>query len=212
MIFLKKSKRQKKAEKRIRGLEECLTTINKTVRILTRPHARLSSSPRSNNSTENDLWSNNNTNIIRYLQRPWRRIKKRHRPEAIFILAKRNYKVLANIGVTRRATQRFETILDTGAGSSFIRTNVLPDELLNKIRPLDDEPVIRDAGNRRVALRGSINLTVELGTRVEFVPFLVVDRLSTQVILGCDFCDKHCLLYTSPSPRDLSTSRMPSSA
>ena len=24
--------------------------------------------------------------------------------------------------------------------------------------------------------------------------------------------DKHCLLYTSPSPRDLSTSRMPSSA
>ena len=28
--------------------------------------------------------------------------------------------------------------------------------------------------------------------------------------LGLKF--KHCLLYTSPSPRDLSTSRMPSSA
>ena len=31
----------------------------------------------------------------------------------------------------------------------------------------------------------------------------------------CDICSKHghvCLLYTSPSPRDLSTSRMPSSA
>ena len=27
-----------------------------------------------------------------------------------------------------------------------------------------------------------------------------------------DFYEKHCLLYTSPSPRDLSTSRMPSSA
>ena len=26
------------------------------------------------------------------------------------------------------------------------------------------------------------------------------------------FCDQNCLLYTSPSPRDLSTSRMPSSA
>ena len=25
-------------------------------------------------------------------------------------------------------------------------------------------------------------------------------------------CDEDCLLYTSPSPRDLSTSRMPSSA
>ena len=32
----------------------------------------------------------------------------------------------------------------------------------------------------------------------------------------CKLCDKHhritCLLYTSPSPRDLSSSRMPSSA
>ena len=26
------------------------------------------------------------------------------------------------------------------------------------------------------------------------------------------YIDRHCLLYTSPSPRDLSTSRMPSSA
>ena len=30
--------------------------------------------------------------------------------------------------------------------------------------------------------------------------------------LGFDACINHCLLYTSPSPRDLSTSRMPSSA
>ena len=29
---------------------------------------------------------------------------------------------------------------------------------------------------------------------------------------GCEEVDKVCLLYTSPSPRDLSTSRMPSSA
>ena len=29
--------------------------------------------------------------------------------------------------------------------------------------------------------------------------------------VGCDLCEV-CLLYTSPSPRDLSTSRMPSSA
>ena len=91
----------------------------------------------------------------------------------------RNYKVLANIGVTRRTTQRFKTILDTVAGSSFIRKNVLSDELLGKIRPLHEEPVITDSGNRRVALHGIFNLTVELGTRVEVVPFFVVDRLST---------------------------------
>ena len=32
------------------------------------------------------------------------------------------------------------------------------------------------------------------------------------IIIGLDKADKSCLLYTSPSPRDLSTSRMPSSA
>ena len=31
-------------------------------------------------------------------------------------------------------------------------------------------------------------------------------------LLGPSGCGKTCLLYTSPSPRDLSTSRMPSSA
>ena len=38
-----------------------------------------------------------------------------------------------------------------------------------------------------------------------------LDRLASQ---GMTFTDGHssCLLYTSPSPRDLSTSRMPSSA
>ena len=132
------------------------------MRILTRPHARLYVSPRPHKTTENDLRSKGNTNIIRYLQRPWWRIKRRHRSEAIFILDKRNYEVRANIGFTRRETQQFETILDTGTGSSFIRTNVFPDKLLNKIRPLDDEPDTSDAENRRVALPGTINLTVEL--------------------------------------------------
>ena len=40
---------------------------------------------------------------------------------------------------------------------------------------------------------------------------LIGENQSTYIPLGC----KHrlsCLLYTSPSPRDLSTSRMPSSA
>ena len=41
-------------------------------------------------------------------------------------------------------------------------------------------------------------------------PFII---LSTSDEEGrCDGSPKGCLLYTSPSPRDLSTSRMPSSA
>ena len=34
----------------------------------------------------------------------------------------------------------------------------------------------------------------------------------SNVTKGLDRMDSYCLLYTSPSPRDLSTSRMPSSA
>ena len=37
-------------------------------------------------------------------------------------------------------------------------------------------------------------------------------RLKDRTSLGCEAQDRACLLYTSPSPRDLSTSRMPSSA
>ena len=46
----------------------------------------------------------------------------------------------------------------------------------------------------------------------------ILDKLGEKVIvwenLGNSYSDKinSCLLYTSPSPRDLSTSRMPSSA
>ena len=37
------------------------------------------------------------------------------------------------------------------------------------------------------------------------------DTIDVTIDLGFDLY-KNCLLYTSPSPRDLSTSRMPSSA
>ena len=87
--------------------------------------------------------------------------------------------------------QQFTTILVTGAGSSFIRTNLLPDELFDKISPMVDEQTIMDDGDWRVAIRGTINLIVELGTRVEVVPLLIDNSLSTKVILRCDFCDDH---------------------
>ena len=45
----------------------------------------------------------------------------------------------------------------------------------------------------------------------ELLPVAVaLQRMQQQVKTVSE--SKHCLLYTSPSPRDLSTSRMPSSA
>ena len=37
-------------------------------------------------------------------------------------------------------------------------------------------------------------------------------QVSSMMTIAEKQCEKACLLYTSPSPRDLSTSRMPSSA
>ena len=59
------------------------------------------------------------------------------------------------------------------------------------IRPNREGVRIKDAGNRNVKTAGKISLTVMSGNRVENISFYVVERLTTQVILVCDFCDKH---------------------
>ena len=43
-------------------------------------------------------------------------------------------------------------------------------------------------------------------------PDKVCDQISDAILDAYLAEDSNCLLYTSPSPRDLSTSRMPSSA
>lgn len=106
-------------------------------------------------------------------------------------MAKRNYKVHANIGLTQRSTRRFVTVLDTGAGPSFIRRDALPDKIEPFLRKTQSPSKIVDANKRRVEIEGTIDLSVELGGRIESVRFNVVPRLAVEVILGCDFCDKH---------------------
>ncbi len=109
----------------------------------------------------------------------------------MFILAKRNYKVHAYLGLTSKRTTRFTVVLDTGAGSSFIRKDCLPPDVQKLIKPLHSAVKIKDANNRRVNLVGRINLVCQIGTRSEIVTFYVAERLATTVILGCDFCDRY---------------------
>ena len=53
---------------------------------------------------------------------------------------------------------------------------------------------------------------IKLNGKWNFSEFPVVMGGTGQPILFLHGFDSSCLLYTSPSPRDLSTSRMPSSA
>jgi len=90
------------------------------------------------------------------LQRPWRRVKKHDKPETVFVMVRRNCKVYANLGITRRQTRRYPVILDTGAGSSFIKQDILLKTLLDKVQPLPGQTDVRDASNRRVRITGSL--------------------------------------------------------
>ena len=106
-------------------------------------------------------------------------------------MARRNYKIHADIGLTRRATRRFVAVLDTGAGPSFIKRDALPDGIDDLIRKDPSATRIVDANKRNVEVEGTLDLSVNIGGRVEVVKFNVVPRLAVDVIIGCDFCDKH---------------------
>ena len=67
---------------------------------------------------------------------------------------------------------------------------------------------------RPVRLRYTYDLLLEYGAFDHPRAVLLDPRLATEGELGWLHTPEYiaCLLYTSPSPRDLSTSRMPSSA
>ena len=64
--------------------------------------------------------------------------------------------------------------------------------------------------NKRLDL-DIINIISDLSTELQIKAFLVGGYVR-DLILDRKSKDIDCLLYTSPSPRDLSSSRMPSSA
>ena len=127
---------------------------------------------------------------------------KRGDPETVYILAKRNYKVHANIGFDRRSTARFASVCDTGAGASFIRKGIIPEAAWPKIQPIPNANHVRDANNRQVNICGIIELFVDIGGRGKYIHFNVVERLATEVIIGCDYCDDH-VEYIRPRKQEV---------
>lgn len=69
-------------------------------------------------------WSNNsvgmNTRDLFYsvsftIQHPWRRVNKFNEPEKVFVMVRRNYKIFANIDLSRRCSRTFAKLPDTGS-------------------------------------------------------------------------------------------------
>lgn len=85
--------------------------------------------------------------------------------------------------------ERFITVLDTGASSTFIELDEMPHQLRKKIEPLNFDFNVRNANGKPALVTGTISILVNLSTNTETVRFYVMEKLATEFILRCDFCD-----------------------
>ena len=69
---------------------------------------------------------------------------------------------------------------------------------------VDDSEMIREVFSQQLAICGFDTRSCDSLAQT----LTIIENWQPNVV----FLDLRCLLYTSPSPRDLSTSRMPSSA
>lgn len=97
----------------------------------------------------------------------------------------------AYLGLIRHSATHFIAALNAGASSSFIKHFLLPYELQKRIRPLESQIKRRDASNRLVSIAGTLKLSVNVGSQSTNVKFYVVERVGTDLVLSCDFCDAH---------------------
>ena len=74
----------------------------------------------------------------------------------------------------------------------------------NMISPFSEDQVRENEGGSRIISYGVSSYGYDVRCSNEFKVFTNIHSATVD--------PKSCLLYTSPSPRDLSTSRMPSSA
>ena len=172
----------------MRGLgHRTFKVLNKVNKVVTN---QLIQSPRKHEPTK-EITDTERSDSEMTLCRPWKRRIRRYKHEQCMFLSRQNYKIRAYIGTSARALIQYITVVDTGAGSSFVKQEALSPEVLKTLKPLPEQVRVRDANNRRLNILGTVELNVRIGNRQDKVNFYVVERLATDFILGCDFCDKH---------------------
>ena len=158
-----------------------MTSIKK---ILKRPAdlpTRFLESPLQQTKSKNNFFRHlrpyaNRDPKIGVLQRPWRPRVDMLRPEAVFVMARQNYRVYAYLGPNHKHLTRVLSVLDTGAGSSYLRKGLLRNSLIENIKPQLSRTNVWDASNRRVRITGIVTLSLKIGTRTQKVRFNVVDH------------------------------------
>lgn len=60
-----------------------------------------------------------------------------------------------------------------------------------KVKKQNDVPNVTNANEKSVPIVGTIEIVIQIGTSTRIVNFIVVENLTTSVILGCEFFDVH---------------------
>ena len=81
--------------------------------------------------------------------------------------------------------------MDSGAGPNLIARSALPKSALDEIDSSKTIVPLQDANGRPIRSAGIVNLLVTIDNYSARVAFVVVERLATDAILGCDFMDHH---------------------
>ena len=105
------------------------------------------------------------------------------------VMAKRNYKCYAELGLHPYLLTRKLTVLDTGAGPNFIREDELPSGYAEQLKN-GPVPSVCDANRNPVRIKGTVDLLVRMGEHLARVKFNVCERLAAGVVLGCDYLDR----------------------
>ena len=126
---------------------------------------------------------------LEQVRRPWYRVKHRECPKNILALARKHYKVFADIGPTVGLMSRVLPVLDTGAGSNLIRKSELPAglETFVSFGPTQD---IGDANKRPLRTVGTINMPVGLERFMATAELFVCEKLAVPLIIGAYYYDR----------------------
>ena len=95
-----------------------------------------------------------------------------------------NYKVNAEVAVTRNSLEHRLTVLDTGAGPNLIRADLLPHHVLSDLIAKNEIVNLASASNHRLDTLGITTSTVKVSNQITRSAFVAVDQLRADVILG----------------------------
>ena len=102
-----------------------------------------------------------------------------------------DYKIAAHIGPNRNKLSPMLTVLDTGVGPNLIREEVCPEKSLQNIDTTRHIANFRGSSRHKLHTLGIVNLTVQVGTQTNKVPFVAVRNLGADALVGCSCTDHY---------------------